>query len=146
MLYSSGMAAATAVFLSLAPGDHVIAPKVMYWSLRNWLVTFARPSGLDVELVDMADTGALRAAIRKGKTKLVWAETPANPTWDITDLAAAAEIAHAAEGASRRRFHRRLAGAHASAQTWRRYRDAFGDEISERPFRPNRRRARHPRR
>ncbi len=37
LLFASGMAAATAVFLSLAPGDHVLAPKVMYWSLRNWL-------------------------------------------------------------------------------------------------------------
>ena len=37
LLFASGMAAATAVFQALAPGDHVLAPKVMYWSLRNWL-------------------------------------------------------------------------------------------------------------
>jgi cystathionine gamma-synthase len=43
--FASGMAAATACFLALAPGDHVIAPKVMYWSLRNWLMTFATPGG-----------------------------------------------------------------------------------------------------
>ena len=36
-LFASGMAAATAIFQALKPGDHVIAPKVMYWSLRNWL-------------------------------------------------------------------------------------------------------------
>lgn len=95
MLFSSGMAAATAVFLSLAPGDHVIAPKVMYWSLRNWLLGFAQSWGLVVEIVDMTDTAALKRAIRPGKTKIVWAETPANPLWDITDLAAVAEIAHA---------------------------------------------------
>jgi cystathionine gamma-synthase len=95
MLFSSGMAAATAVFLSLAPGDHVIAPKVMYWSLRNWLLGFAQSWGLAVEIVDMTDLAALKRAIRPGKTKIVWAETPANPLWDITDLAAAAEIAHA---------------------------------------------------
>ena len=40
-LFASGMAAATAVFQALAPGDHVLAPKVMYWSLRNWLMNFA---------------------------------------------------------------------------------------------------------
>jgi cystathionine gamma-synthase len=96
MLFSSGMAAATAVFLSLAPGDHVIAPKVMYWSLRNWLLGFAQNWGLHVEIVDMTDLAALKRAMRAGQTKLVWAETPANPLWDITDLAAAAEIAHAA--------------------------------------------------
>jgi cystathionine gamma-synthase len=96
MLFSSGMAAATAVFLSLAPGDHVIAPKVMYWSLRNWLLGFAQAWGLTVEIVDMTDLAALKRAVRPAKTKIVWAETPANPLWDVTDLAAAAEIAHAA--------------------------------------------------
>ena len=96
LLFASGMASATAVFLALAPGDHVLAPKVMYWALRNWLMTFARHWGLDVELVDMTDPDAVRAAIRPGKTALVWAETPANPLWTITDIAATAEIAHQA--------------------------------------------------
>src|ERR1700730_9102505 len=41
LLCSSGMAAATAVFLALAPGDHVVAPRVMYWGLRKWLQGFA---------------------------------------------------------------------------------------------------------
>src|SRR5215469_16510506 len=96
MLFSSGMAAATAVFQALRPGEHVVAPKVMYWSLRNWLVTFAAQWGIVVEIVDMSDLNAVRAGVRAGKTKLVWAETPANPLWDITDLSAVAEIAHAA--------------------------------------------------
>ena len=95
-LFASGMAAATAVFQALEPGDHVLAPQVMYWSLRNWLTTFATRWGLDVELIDMTDPGALRAAIRPGKTKLVWVETPANPLWSVTDIEATATIAHAA--------------------------------------------------
>ena len=37
LVFGSGMSAATALFLSLAPGDHVVAPQVMYWALRNWL-------------------------------------------------------------------------------------------------------------
>ena len=41
MLFSSGMSAATACFLALKPGDHVVVPRVMYWSLRNWLLGFA---------------------------------------------------------------------------------------------------------
>jgi cystathionine gamma-synthase len=96
LLFASGMAAATAVFQALAPGDHVLAPKVMYWSLRNWLMTFASRWGLQVELVDMDDLAALQAAVQPGRTKLVWIETPANPLWTVTDIAATAQIAHAA--------------------------------------------------
>ena len=96
LLFSSGMAAATAVFQGLRPGDHVLAPLVMYWSLRNWLLGFATSWGLDVELIEMTDATAVRSAIRPGTTKLVWVETPANPLWTTTDIAATAEIAHEA--------------------------------------------------
>ncbi len=96
LLFASGMAAATAVFQALAPGDHVLAPRVMYWSLRNWLMGFAAHWGLQVELVDMADPAAVRAALRPGRTKLVWVETPANPLWTVTDIAATAALAHEA--------------------------------------------------
>jgi cystathionine gamma-synthase len=95
LLFASGMAAATAVFQALHPGDHVLAPQVMYWALRNWLLNFATSWGLDVELIDMTDPAAVQAAIRPGATKLVWVETPANPLWTITDIAATAELAHA---------------------------------------------------
>jgi cystathionine gamma-synthase len=95
-LFASGMAAATTTFMALAPGDHVIAPNRMYWLMRNWLLTFARPWGLEVDFVDMTDLAQLRSAIRPRRTKLVWGETPANPMWDITDIAGAAEIAHGA--------------------------------------------------
>jgi cystathionine gamma-synthase len=96
LLFASGMAAATACFQALAPGDHVLAPKVMYWSLRNSLTSFAPKWGLLVELIDMSDPAALRAALRPGKTKLVWIETPANPLWNITDIADAAALSHGA--------------------------------------------------
>jgi len=96
LVFASGMAAATAVFQALSPGDHVLAPQVMYWSLRNWLVHFAARWGLQVELVAMDDPDAVRAALRPGQTKLVWVETPANPLWNVTDIAATAALAHAA--------------------------------------------------
>ena len=96
LLFASGMAAATAVFQSLAPGDHVLAPKVMYWSLRNWLMGFATSWGLEVELIDMVDPAAVASAVRPGKTTLIWIETPANPLWTVTDIEATARIAHAA--------------------------------------------------
>ena len=95
LLFASGMAAATAVFQALKPGDHVLAPKVMYWSLRNWLMNFATEWGLVVELIEMDSPAALRAALRPGQTRLVWIETPANPLWTITDIADAAAAAHA---------------------------------------------------
>jgi len=95
-LFASGMAAATAIFQALAPGDHVLAPKVMYWSLRNWLVGFATHWGLQVELIDMTDPAAVEAALRPGQTRLVWIETPANPLWTITDIAATSAAAHRA--------------------------------------------------
>ncbi len=94
--FASGMAAATAVFLALKPGDHVVAPNIMYWGLRKWLQSTAAAWGLTVEFVDGASSDALAAAMRPGRTKLVWIETPANPTWPVTDIAEAAAIAHRA--------------------------------------------------
>jgi cystathionine gamma-synthase len=96
LTFASGMAAATAVFLALRPGDHVVAPQVMYWGLRNWLKSFAADRGAVVDFVDASTTDAVAAAVQPGRTKLVWIESPANPTWAITDIAAAADIAHAA--------------------------------------------------
>jgi cystathionine gamma-synthase len=93
LLFASGMAGAAAVFQALRPGDHVIAPKVMYWSLRNWLVQFCRDWGLALDLVEASDPEAIEAAVRP-ETALIWIETPCNPTWDVIDIASAADIAH----------------------------------------------------
>jgi len=95
-LFASGMAAATAVFQCLLPGDHVLVSRVLYWGVRKWLAEFALTWGLDVEFTDTTDLGAVASALRPGRTRLVWVETPANPMWDITDLAAVCELAHAA--------------------------------------------------
>lgn len=96
ILLSSGMAAANAVFQSLIPGDHVVVARVLYWGVRKWLAEFGLTWGLDIEFVDATDLPAMKAAIRPGATRLVWLETPANPTWEITDLAAVCGLAHAA--------------------------------------------------
>jgi len=96
LLFGSGMAAATALFQALSPGDHVVASKVMYWALRAWLLNEATRWGLKVDFVETDDLAALKAAVKPGATKLVWIETPSNPLWTITDIAAAAEIAHKA--------------------------------------------------
>jgi cystathionine gamma-synthase len=96
LLFGSGMAAAAAVFSALAPGDHVIAPEVMYWGLKRWLRQEAPRLGLTVDFVAMDDRDAVRAALVPGRTRLVWAETPGNPLCTIVDLTAVAELAHAA--------------------------------------------------
>jgi len=96
LLFSSGMAAATAIFQALRPGDHVVVPEVMYWGLRKWLLGHATEWGLKVDLVDMTNPDRVRAAMRPGKTKIIWAETPSNPMWQGFDLHALAEIAHGA--------------------------------------------------
>ena len=96
LLFGSGMAAATAVFQALSPGDHVVASKVMYWALRAWLLTEATRWGLKIDFVETDDLAKLKEAVKPGVTKLIWAETPSNPLWTITDIAAVAKIAHAA--------------------------------------------------
>jgi len=96
-VFASGMAAATAVFRALCkPGDHVIAPRVGYYALRAWLERFCARWQVALDLVDATDLGALSAALVPGKTRIVWIETPANPTWEITDIAATCELAHRA--------------------------------------------------
>ena len=96
LLFGSGMAAAVAVFQALKPGDHVLVPIAMYWSLRDWLFTLGTDWGLVVEQIDMTDLEQLRSQIRPNETKLVWLETPGNPLWVQSDIAAIAEISKAA--------------------------------------------------
>jgi len=97
LLLSSGMAAATAVFRALVrPGDHVVAQDVMYFAMRAWLVRFAADWNVALDLVDTSRPDALSAAVRPGQTRIVWIETPANPTWSVADIAASAAVAHGA--------------------------------------------------
>ena len=96
MLFSSGMAAATTVFETLDVGDHVVAPREMYWMLRRWLQDLAGRGRVALDLVPNGEMDALRAALRPGATRIVWVETPANPSGAVTDLAAAAALAHEA--------------------------------------------------
>jgi cystathionine gamma-synthase len=93
MLFASGMAAATAVFQSLAPGQRVLVPRSMYWALRGWLLGHATAWGLDVQLYENGSLDDLAAQARRAPPRLIWVETPANPGWEITDIAGAAEIA-----------------------------------------------------
>jgi cystathionine gamma-synthase len=92
-LFASGMAAAVTLFQALSPGDHVVAPRSMYWGLRDWLTGEGRRWGLSVDLVDSTVPEAVASAVQPGRTRLIWIETPANPDWGVTDVAGVAAIA-----------------------------------------------------
>ena len=91
--FASGMAAASAIFQALAPNDHVIAPIEAYHGVLRLLRDLFARWQLQVEFVDMTDLSAVERALRP-TTRLVWTETPSNPTLKLTDLAAVSEVAH----------------------------------------------------
>ncbi|MDQ3698325.1 MAG: PLP-dependent transferase [Gemmatimonadota bacterium] len=91
--FSSGSAATMSILQTLAPGDHVIAPIDAYHGTPKLLRELFAPWGLEASFVDMRDLAAVAAAVRP-RTRLVWVETPSNPLLAITDIAAAADIAH----------------------------------------------------
>ena len=92
--FASGQAAVLAVFQSLAPGDHVVAPMDVYHGVRTLLKDIFERWGLVVTFADLSDLKAAERAITP-KTKLVWAETPSNPLLRVTDLRGLATLAHA---------------------------------------------------
>ncbi|RME98896.1 MAG: aminotransferase class I/II-fold pyridoxal phosphate-dependent enzyme, partial [Alphaproteobacteria bacterium] len=93
---ATGMAAMTAALLSVVKaGDHVVASRALFGSCR-WLVETLLPRfGVATTLVHGPDTKAWAQAVRPA-TRAFFFETPANPTFDLVDIAAVAEIAHAA--------------------------------------------------
>jgi cystathionine gamma-synthase len=92
--YPSGSAACAAVFATLAPGDHVLAGRDSYYgTLRQLAGLFAR-LGITHSLVDCTDLDSLRSQFTPA-TRLVWVESPSNPTLRVADLAALAELSHA---------------------------------------------------
>lgn len=93
LLFSSGQAAAATVFQALAPDDAVLVPRHMYWGLRNWILQFAQTWRLRVDAYENSSVDDFAAKARAHPPRLVWIETPANPTWEITDIAAVSTIA-----------------------------------------------------
>ncbi len=96
LLFASGMSAMTSVFHRLKPGDHVILPVRVYSGLRDWLNKHGSRWGIEVSYLPEYDAASVAAALRPGITKLVWLETPSNPTWVVSDIAAISQAAHEA--------------------------------------------------
>ncbi len=90
--FSSGLAAATAVFQSLKTGDHIIMPDDAYFSMYNIIQHLFANFGLTFSKVDLTDLNQLQAAIQLN-TKLIWLETPSNPSLKVTDIEAVVAIA-----------------------------------------------------
>ncbi len=91
--FASGLAAASTTLELLDSSAHVIASDDLYGgSYRLMQRVRTRSAGLTFSFVDMTDPGAIEAAIRP-ETKMIWVETPTNPTLRLVDLAAAAAVA-----------------------------------------------------
>jgi cystathionine gamma-synthase len=89
--FASGMAATMAVFQTLMPGDHVVAPLDAYFGTAKLLRTHFKNWGLAASFADMTDPRAVQEAVRPN-TRLIWTETPSNPTIAVTDLKAIVAI------------------------------------------------------
>lgn len=95
-LFASGMGAASALIETVDSGQRIAAPTVMYHGVKSWMLRQQTMRNVGLDLFDAADPASLARAIIPGKTAIVWIETPANPTWDVIDIKAAADLAHAA--------------------------------------------------
>jgi cystathionine gamma-synthase len=95
LAFASGMAATAAVFQSMLPGEHVVAPQDAYYGTARLLREVMAGWGLASTLVDMTDPHAVAEAVTP-HTRLIWIETPSNPTLAVTDIARVTSIARAA--------------------------------------------------
>ncbi len=97
LLTASGMAAiATTLVTLLRAGDRVVAARAVYGDTRDLLTRDLPAFGITVDLVDGHDVDAWRTALAAGPVALAYGETLANPTLRLLDIAAVAELAHAA--------------------------------------------------
>ncbi len=90
LLFASGMAAITTLFETIPQGAHVVAPAIMYYGTRNWLQRLEEKGRISLTLFEHGEI----AEAMQPNTDLVWIETPNNPLWDVTDIEAAAKLAH----------------------------------------------------
>ena len=94
MVLSAGMAAAVLPFMTLQAGDHVVIQDVLYWGVRGWVTKHCARFGIDLDFFPAQDPSQIAGLLRPGKTKMVWIESPANPSWEVVDITAVASIAH----------------------------------------------------
>jgi cystathionine gamma-lyase len=93
LAFSSGLGAITVIINSLKSGDHVISLDDVYGGTGRFFRTVAAEFGLEFTFIDFNVEGALQEAFREN-TKMVWLETPSNPTLRLTNIEESAKIAH----------------------------------------------------
>lgn len=97
LAFASGLAAEDTLLRTvMAPGTHAIIGNDAYGGTYRIFARVAEPWGVEHTPVDLTDLDAVRAAIRPGATRVIWAETPTNPLLTVVDIAALARIAHEA--------------------------------------------------
>ncbi|MFU8811873.1 MAG: trans-sulfuration enzyme family protein [Balneolaceae bacterium] len=90
--FSSGVAAASAIFQALDPGDHIIIPEDVYAGNRKLVQDVMNRWGLESSFINMTNPDDVAAAIRNN-TRLIWIETPSNPLMRLVDIEATAALA-----------------------------------------------------
>ena len=94
LLFSSGLAAFSALVATVPHGASVVVPEVIYHGALLWLERLADRGQLDLVTFDQSKAGAMESAISESRPHLVWIETPVNPIWDVIDIRAAVEASH----------------------------------------------------
>ncbi len=90
--FASGQAATMSIFHSLEPNAHVIIPDDIYYGTRILLENLYKRWGLTYSAIDMTNVQTIKKAITK-KTKLIWIESPSNPSLKVTDIQAVVQLA-----------------------------------------------------
>ena len=90
--FATGMAAVSACFMILSAGDHIVITEDVYGGTYRFVTKVLPRYGITHTFVDFTDTEAVKAAVRP-ETKLIYMETPSNPTLGITDIREVVEIA-----------------------------------------------------
>ena len=97
MAFASGLAAEDTLLRTvLEPGSHVVIPDDAYGGTFRLFAKVLERWGVDHTPARLTDVEAVAAAVRPGRTRIVWVETPTNPLLRVADIAALAEVAHAA--------------------------------------------------
>ncbi|KCV71367.1 cystathionine gamma-lyase [Fonticula alba] len=91
LAFSSGSAAIATIVNMFSPGDHLISVNDVYGGTNRYFTRVAKPHGIETTFVDITEASALPASVRPN-TKVVWIETPTNPTLRVIDIAAVAAL------------------------------------------------------
>ena len=96
LVFASGLAGVSTFLDTVRTGQRIVAPRVMYHGSADWLRRLQERRGIHVAFFDAAEPGALEHAVQADSTAVVWIEPSVNPTWNVIDVRAASEAAHAA--------------------------------------------------